>query len=59
MIEIVRAGTAVHFNSKYLRLNARFLGLFWAVPRLVFGLLFVHMCCLCVIANMNNMFGCV
>ena len=34
--------------------GAEFLGLFWAVPRLIFGLLFFHVCRLCVIAKMNN-----
>ena len=28
MVEIVGAGTALHFNPKYLGLNARFSGLF-------------------------------
>ena len=45
----------VHFSSKDLGLNAGFLALFWAIPGLVFGLLLVHMCCFCVISNMNNM----
>ena len=30
------------------------LGLFWEVPGQIYGLLFVHMCCLCV----NCGFGC-
>ena len=34
---------------------AEFFGLFWAVPRLILGLLLVHVCHLCVIAKMNNM----
>ena len=55
MVEIGGAGMALYFSPKDLRLNAGFLGLFWAVSRLIFGLLLVHMCCLCVIANMNNM----
>ena len=55
MVEIVGVGTAVHFSPKDLGLNAGFLGRFWAVPGLIFELLLVHMCYLCVIANMNNM----
>ena len=55
MVEIVGAGTAVHCSPKDLGLDVRFLGLFWAVSRLVFGLLSVHILFLCVIANMNNM----
>ena len=35
-------------SPKILGLNARNLGLFWAVPRQIFGLLLVHMCFLCV-----------
>ena len=55
MVEIVGAGTAMHFIPKDLGLNTRFFGLFWAVPGLIFRLLLVHMCYFCVIANMNNM----
>ena len=47
--------TAMQFGPKILGLNAGFLGLFWAISGLIFGLLLVHMCCLCVIVNMNNM----
>ena len=43
MVEIVGAGTVVHCSPKDLGLNARFFGLFWAVSRLVFRLLLVHM----------------
>ena len=35
MVEIVGAGTAMHFSPKDLRLNVGFLGLFWAVLRLI------------------------
>ena len=35
--------------------GVEFLGLFCAVSRLIFGLLLSHVCCLCVIAKMNNM----
>ena len=35
--------------------EAEFFGLFWAVPRLILGLLLVHVCHLCVIAKMNIM----
>ena len=45
----------LHFSPKDLVLNDGFLGLFWAVTGLVFGLLLVHVCCLGVIANMNKM----
>ena len=45
----------MQFGPKILGLNAGFLGLFWAIPGLIFELLLVHMCCLCVIVNMNNM----
>ena len=50
-------GTAVQLSPKILGLNTGNLGLFWAVPPpgLIFGLLLVHVCCLCVIENMNNM----
>ena len=30
-------------------LELNFLGLFWAVLRLIFGLLLVHVCCFCVL----------
>ena len=55
MVEIVVAKKVVHFSPKDLGLNAGFFGLFKAVPGLIFGLLLVHMCFLCVIANMNYM----
>ena len=55
MVEILGAGTAVHFSPKDLGLNAGFFGQFWAVLGLIFGLLWAHMCCFCVITNINNM----
>ena len=36
MVEIVGAGTALHFNPKYLGLNAGFLGLFFNSLKLNF-----------------------
>ena len=51
----LRAGNDRAVRSQHFRIALEFLGLFWAVPGLIFGLLLVHMCCLCVIANMNSM----
>ena len=39
----------------FRQFGAEFFGMFWAVPRLIHGLLLAHVCCLCVITKMNNM----
>ena len=43
MVEIFGAKMAVHFSPKYLGSNVGFIGLFWAIPGLIFGLLLVCM----------------
>ena len=46
----------MQFSPKILELNAEFFGTVLGSPETdFFGLLLVHVCCLCVIANMNNM----
>ena len=51
----LRAGNDRAVRSQHFGTALEFLGLFWVVPGLIFGPLLVHVCCLCVIANMNNM----